>query len=109
MHTHDVIESKLSEKPQHVHTRANWSDIGTKALKDAKEFHHKISYILTSTCSKEWTDEWEEIPDKEYSRKVSMRKIHEECKSFGLDTSEEMENYLKEIEKQESELQKKSV
>ena len=103
-HTHDVIVEKLCERPEHVNTFANWSDVGTKALKDANDFAHKISYILTSTCSKEWNDEWEEIEDKEYSRVVTMRMINDECASFGLTVSQKMIDYLNETEKKEVEL-----
>ena len=103
-HTHDVITAKLCERPEHVHTQANWSDVGTKAMKDGKDFAHKISYILTSICSDEWKSEWEEIPEEEYCKTVTMRMIHDECASFGLTVSDDMKDYLEECEKKAVEI-----
>ena len=68
-------------------------------MKDAKDFAHKISYILTSTCSEEWNKEWEEISDEEYSRAVNIRMIYDECASFGLTVSDDMKDYLEESER----------
>ena len=59
---------------------------------------------MTSTCSEEWNKEWEEIPEEEYSRTVTMRMIHDECASFGLTVSDDMEKYLEECERKAVEI-----
>ena len=86
-HLHDSIEAKIIEEPQHVVTGGNFSDLGTKCMRNAKDFEHKRNGVLISRNSAEWTDEWTEFKPSECNIPVTMEEIHQKLSFYGFEVT----------------------
>ena len=99
--TYDSYMQKLIEEPQYNVTGGNWSDLGTKCMRDAKDFEHKRGGVTISRNSPQWLEEWEERKPEQCNVEVCMDDIHGLLEKYGFEVTLELETRLKESQRKQ--------
>ena len=87
---YDCFKEKLIEEPQYNLTGGNWSDLGTKCLRDGNDFEHKLGGVTVSRNSKEWLQEWEERSPEDCNIEITMDHIHGLLEKYGFEETPEL-------------------
>ena len=91
---YDSIKRGLVHKPMHNVTNGNWTDPLSKCMKSASDKRHKTDALLISRNSPEFLAEFEELPESECNIEITMKEIHDACKSYGFKLSQQIEDEL---------------